>query len=320
MTSASSNRRFVVLTGGTGGAKFITGLQAAVGDEKLAIIVNTGDDLAWWGLHVSPDIDSVMYALAGILSRERGWGVESDSFHCLEVMRKLGVPGWFQLGDRDLAVHLERTRRLAQGQTLSQATRTLSEAFGVRARILPMSDQRVETRVTTDIGELTFQEYFVREGYRPTVHSVRFKGCQQAQPAPAVIEHITDAEAVFLAPSNPITSIGPILSIREIREGLRQTAAPVVAVSPIVAGTAVSGPAGDLMAAHRLPVSIAGIAETYSDFLDVLIADEADRGTTVKGVDLVFTRTIMRSESDRLALAEAALLAAGLCQGKAVAG
>ncbi len=320
MNSGSERRPFVVLTGGTGGAKFVAGLQQAVGSEGLAVIVNTGDDLVWWGLHVSPDIDSVVYALAGLLSRERGWGVEDDTFRCLDQMRKLGAPEWFQLGDRDLALHLQRTRLLAEGRTLSQATLALSEALGARARILPMSDQRVATRVRTDLGELSFQEYFVRERYRPAVRSVRFEGWEQAQPAPGVIDAITNAEAIFIAPSNPITSIGPILSIPGIREALRQASAPVVAISPIIAGAAVSGPAGELMASQGLPISIAGVAQVYADFLDVLIADEADRGTTLRNVDLVFTNTIMKSPAGRLALAEAALLAAGLCEGKAVAG
>ncbi len=320
MNSNAQHRPFVVLTGGTGGAKFVAGLQDAVGADKLTAIVNTGDDLEWWGLHVSPDIDSVVYGLSGLLSRERGWGVEADTFHCLDQMRKLGAPAWFQLGDRDLATHLRRTQLLHNRHTLTEATLAISDTLGVRAHILPMSDQRVETRVLTDIGELGFQEYFVRERYRPQVRSVRFEGHEEAQPAPGVLESITNAEAVFLAPSNPITSIGPILSIAGIRGALRQAAAPVVAVSPIVAGAPVSGPAGELMASVGLPVSTAGIAQAYADFLDVLVADEADRGTHVDHVNLVFTNTIMKSSADRLALADAALLAAGLCQGKAVAG
>jgi LPPG:FO 2-phospho-L-lactate transferase len=320
VNSGLEYRPFVVLTGGTGGAKFVAGLEQSVAADRLAVVINTGDDLRCWGLHVSPDIDSVVYSLAGLLSRERGWGVEADSFHCLDQMRKLGAPGWFQLGDRDLALHLQRTQLLAEGQTLSQATLTISDALGVRARILPMSDQRVETRVVTDMGELSFQEYFVRERYRPSVRSVRFEGHEEARPAPGVVESIAQAEAVFIAPSNPITSIGPILSVRGIREALQQTCAPVVAISPIVAGAAVSGPAGELMASQGLPVSIAGVAQAYAEFLDVLIADEADRGTVVDGIDVVFTNTIMKSSADRVALAEAALLAAGLCEGKAVAG
>ncbi len=320
MSLNSGRRPFVVLTGGTGGAKFVTGLQHAAGADKVAVIVNTGDDLTWWGLHVSPDIDSVVYALAGLLSRERGWGVEADTFHCLDQMRKLGAPAWFQLGDRDLATHLVRTRLLAEGHTLTQATEKISDALGVRTRILPMSDERVETRVLTDMGELSFQEYFVREGYRPSVRSVRFEGSEHARPAPGAVQAITEAEAVFIAPSNPISSIGPVLSVRGIADALRRTAAPVVATSPIVGGAAVSGPAGDLMASQGLPVSLAGIAQAYRDFLDVLIADESDRGTAVDGPRVVFTNTIMNTQSDRVALAEAALLAAGLCQGKAVAG
>ncbi|HXZ79112.1 MAG TPA: 2-phospho-L-lactate transferase [Terriglobales bacterium] len=300
----------VVLSGGTGGAKFVAGLKQVVRAEDLTVIVNTGDDLRWWGLHVSPDVDSITYALAGVLSKERGWGFEGDSFRCLERMRELGVPGWFQLGDCDLATHLRRTQLLADGKTLSQATAELASTMGVRSIVLPMTDDPVETRVLTDSGELSFQEYFVRERYRVPVRGVRFAGAEGAKPAPGVIAAIREADAVFIAPSNPITSIGPILAVPGIRAALRETRAPVAAISPIVGGAAVSGPAGEMMRLKGFSVSVAGIAEIYNDFLAVLIADQMDRVSVqaeISAVPVRFTQTIMRSDEDKAALARFAL-------------
>ena len=299
-----------VLTGGTGGAKFLQGLVRVVPPDEVTAVVNTGDDLTWWGLHVSPDLDSITYALAGILSRERGWGIEGDTFTCLERMRQLGAPAWFQLGDRDLATHLRRTQLLTV-HTLTEATAEIASEMGVRARILPMSDDRVETRVLTAAGDLSFQEYFVRERYRVPVKGVRFVGAEQAQAAPGVVEAIRDAAAVLIAPSNPITSIGPILSVRGIRAALCRAA--VIAVSPIVGGAAVSGPAGELMKTQQMPVSIAGVAQAYEDFLDVLIADERDRPHAAEveklGIQVSFTNTIMDSDSAKAELARAAVSA-----------
>ena len=299
-----------ILTGGTGGAKFVQGLMRILPPEELTVIVNTGDDLTWWGLHVSPDLDSITYALAGILSRERGWGIEGDTFTCLERMRQLGAPAWFQLGDRDLATHLRRTQLLTV-HTLTEATSQIASEMGVRARILPMSDDRVETRVLTAAGELSFQEYFVRERYRVPAKGVRFVGAEQARAAPGVVEAIHDATAVLIAPSNPITSIGPILSVPGIRAALCQTA--VIAVSPIVGGAAVSGPAGELMKTQQLPVSIAGVAQAYEDFLDALIADERDRPHAAEveklGIRVTLTNTIMDSDSANAELARAAVSA-----------
>src|ERR1700746_1828853 len=232
-------RMIVVLTGGTGGAKFGDGLQRVGPPEDLTIIVNTGDDHEWWGLHVSPDIDSIMYVLAGVLSSERGWGVRGDTFHCLQAMKELGEPTWFSVGDRDLAIHLLRTKLLAEGKTLSQATRTIADRLGLRSRILPMSDQPVETRIETPTGEISFEEYFVQRWYQDPVKSVRFAGASEAKPAPGVTAAIACAQAVLIAPSNPVTSIGPILAVPGVREALRKTSAPVVAVSPVIGNAAV---------------------------------------------------------------------------------
>jgi LPPG:FO 2-phospho-L-lactate transferase len=266
----------VVLTGGTGGAKFVDGLRQIVPQKQLTIVVNTGDDLRWWGLSISPDIDSIVYVLSGLLSKERGWGVQTDTFFCLQAMAQYGEQAWFKIGDRDLATHLLRSKLLADGKTLSAATDEIAARLGIAARIFPMSNDQVETRIQTAFGELDFEEYFVKRRYQDEVLSVRFDGAERAEPAPGVIEAILSADAVILAPSNPVTSIGPILSVPKIRQALRETPAEVIAVSPIIGEAAVSGPAANLMAATGLPVSIAGVAQAYQDFLDVLVADAAD--------------------------------------------
>ena len=298
----------VVLTGGTGGAKFAEGLKTVVRQQELTFIVNTGDDLRWWGLPISPDLDSITYALAGLLSRERGWGVEGDTFHCLEAMGRLGAPDWFRVGDRDLALHLTRAQLLPDGLTLSEATRELTSRLGVEAYILPMSDDRVETWVETPLGELSFEEYFVREQHRVPVSSVRFVGASEARPAPGVLEAIQTAEVILLAPSNPVTSMGPILAVPGLREALRATPAPVGAVSPIVGGAAVSGPAAALMIMQGLPASAEGVARGYADFVDALVVDTRDGAGVEKiealGIYALTTNTIMASQQDRAALAE----------------
>jgi LPPG:FO 2-phospho-L-lactate transferase len=300
-----------VLTGGTGGAKFVDALRQLLPAPELTLIVNTGDDLEWWGLHVSPDLDSIMYVLAGMLSRDRGWGVDGDTFECVETMGRLGAPAWFNVGDRDLATHLMRTQLLSSGRTLTEATAEIAAALAVQSRILPMSDARVETRVATPDRELSFQEYFVRERYRPEVRGVRFVGAERATPAPGVVEAIKTADAVVLAPSNPITSIGPILAVPGIPEALRETKAPVAAISPIVGGAAVSGPAGALMASQGLPVSIAGVAQAYEDFLDLLIVDlrdaEAAQALRQSGLQVHCAQTIMKTPEDKADLAATVL-------------
>jgi LPPG:FO 2-phospho-L-lactate transferase len=305
-----------VLTGGTGGAKFVDGLRQVMPAEDITLVVNTGDDLLWWGLYVSPDIDSITYVLSGMLSRERGWGVKGDTFLCLQAMGQLGEPTWFHTGDRDLAMHLLRSRLLAEGKTLSQATAVISEKLGVKARVLPMSNSRVETRIQTPVGELTFEEYFVQRWYQDPVSAVRFAGASDAEPGPGVIDAIISAEAVLIAPSNPVTSIGPILAVPGIHQALRRTNGKVAAVSPIVGNQPVAGPAGILMEAHGLPCSIGGVAHAYEDFLDLLICDNRDtRAADVlrqNGLQVHSTETIMRSSEDKAALAREVLaLAAG---------
>ncbi len=300
-----------VLTGGTGGAKFVDGLRHVVPPRELTAVVNTGDDLVWWGLHISPDLDSITYVLADLLSKERGWGVDGDTFHCLESMRRLGEPAWFGLGDRDLATHLLRTQLLASGKTLTQATAEIANRLGIESRVLPMSDDTVESRVLTPGGELSFEEYFVREKHQVAVEGVRFSGAEDARPAPGVVVAITEAETVLIAPSNPITSIGPILRINEIRQALCQTDASVVAASPIIGGAAVSGPAGELMRSQGLPVSALGVAQAYREFLDVLIIDERDAALAAElealGIRPFTASILMKSTEDKIRLARTAV-------------
>jgi LPPG:FO 2-phospho-L-lactate transferase len=315
-----------VLTGGTGGAKFVDGLRRVVPPEELTLVVNTGDDLRWWGLYVSPDIDSIAYMLSGKLSEERGWGVERDTFFCLKTMERMGEPAWFNVGDRDLAMHILRSRLLAEGRTLAEATAEIAARLDIKSRILPMTNSRVETRVRVPSGELRFAEYFVQRRYQDPVESVWFEGASAAEAAPGVIEAIRSAELVLLAPSNPVTSIGPILAVPGIREALRESSALIAGVSPIVGGAAVTGPAGALLASQGFEVSIAGVADCYRDFLDVLIVDMEDataaRAWNSKervgsrsqhprssGLRMHCAPTIMRKNGARVALAKSVIAA-----------
>src|SRR6185503_10147290 len=236
--------RVTALAGGTGAAKLLRGLASCLDPRDLTIIGNTGDDTDVWGLHVSPDLDTITYALAGLLDVGRGWGRADETFHALAAMAALGAPSWFSLGDRDLATHLTRTGALRAGDTLTAVTARLAARLGVAARILPMSDAPVRTSVTTTEGRRTFQEYFVRDRAQGDVVSVAYEGAATARPAPGVLEAIAEADLVLVCPSNPVTSIGPILAVPGIADALRATKAPVIGVSPIIGDAPVSGPAG----------------------------------------------------------------------------
>ncbi|MGH9528475.1 MAG: 2-phospho-L-lactate transferase [Terriglobales bacterium] len=308
-----------VLTGGTGGAKFVDGLRQIVPPDELTIIVNTGDDLKWWGLSVSPDLDSILYVLADLLSKERGWGFKDDTFFCLQTMKQYGEPDWFKVGDRDLAIHILRSKLIAEGRTLAEATADMGAKLGVTTRVFPMSNDKVDTRIQTPTGELSFEEYFVKRRFQDEVISVYFAGAEKAEPAPGVLDAILSAEAVVLAPSNPVTSIGPILAIAPIRQALRETSAQVIAVSPIIGDAAVTGPAANLMASQGLPVSIAGIEQAYSDFLDVLVVDVADaelgKRLEHSALRVHSTNILMRTPSDKANLAREVLSQAVACAG-----
>ena len=306
----------VALAGGTGAAKMLRGLVHVTNPARLFIIGNTGDDLDWWGLHVSPDLDSVTYALAGLLDATRGWGVQDDTFHCLESMHRLGRETWFRLGDRDLATHLHRTLLLRAGASLTAATRAIARALGVTARLVPMSDDPVRTELRTGTGWLSLEEFFVRERCAPDVLEVAYRGAGNARPAPEVLEAIDTAEAVVVCCSNPVTSIGPILAVPGIVDALVRTPAPVVAVSPIVGGQAVSGPAGKLLTARDLEVSPRGVAEAYRPWLDALVLDSVDIAHAAAlerdGVRPVAADAVMRDGADEARLARVVLEAAGV--------
>jgi len=267
---------YTVLAGGTGAAKFLRGLVRVVPEQDVHVIVNVGDDTEIWGLHISPDIDSIVYALAGKLDTQRGWGLRDETFRCLDEIKKYGMPDWFRLGDRDLATHIARTELLRSRSTLSQVTARLTQSLGVQATILPATDDPVRTKIETAEGTLGFQDFFVRERWQPAVRSVTYAGSAEARAPSEVLNSIRDAKLVIVAPSNPITSIGPILAIHDIRDALRCTRAEVVAISPLIGHAAFSGPAAKLMEACGYEVSPSGIARCYHDFLDNIVIDVQD--------------------------------------------
>ncbi|PYM42152.1 MAG: 2-phospho-L-lactate transferase [Candidatus Rokuibacteriota bacterium] len=303
--------RLTAIAGGTGAAKLLRGLAAARPRDTLTVIGNTGDDAEIWGLHVSPDLDTVMYALAGRLDTARGWGLTGETFRCLEAMGDLGAQTWFNLGDRDLATHLHRTRALREGLPLSAVMAELCGRLGVAARVLPMSDEPVRTRVRTPDGWLSFQEYFVREKAQVQVLDVEYAGASQARPAPGVLEAICEAEVVVVCPSNPVTSVGPVLAVPGIADALTGARARVVAVSPIVGGAAVSGPAGALMRARGLSVSAVGVAAAYAPWLGTLVIDRSDTGRVAElarlGVEAVLADIVMTDRDREIALARVVL-------------
>ena len=306
----------VVLAGGVGAARFLEGLVQVVPQERLTVIVNTGDDRDFYGLHVSPDLDIVMYTLAGIVDEAHGWGIGNDTYNTMQQLTRYGNEDWFMLGDRDLATHIHRTSMLRQGKTLSEVTDELRRQFGLNIRILPMSDQPVATHIQTPIGLLHFQEYMVKRRCADEVLDVAFVGVNESQPAPGVLDAIKDAEAILIAPSNPIVSIGSILAVPGIHDMLHEASGMVVAVSPIVGGAPIKGPADKLMRGLGMEVSAVGVARCYRDFLDVLVIDEQDAHLLSRiedlGIPTVATNTIMRDSAAKAALARKVLEAAGL--------
>jgi LPPG:FO 2-phospho-L-lactate transferase len=306
-----------VLCGGVGGSRFLRALCSVIAPERITAIVNTGDDDWFHGLYVSPDPDIVTYALAGEVDEERGWGLRGDTFRWLESLKKFGHETWFQIGDRDLATHLHRTRLLREGVPLSEITADIARAFGVGARVLPMSDDRVRTIVETDAGELAFQEYLVKRHAADAVRGVRYEGAGAARPAPGVLDAIAGAEAIFIAPSNPVGSIGPILAVPGVRDAMIRARCRRVAISPIVGGRSLQPPAGEMMAGLGLPVDPTGVARVYNGIIDTLIVDDADAQhedaiKDIGGIAVRRTATIMRDDASRRALALAALGAADI--------
>ncbi len=299
------------LAGGVGAARFLTGLSRIVGEEDLSVIVNTGDDIELFGLHISPDVDIVAYTLAGIVDEAKGWGVMGDTFQCLEMLKAYGFDTWFGLGDRDLATHLYRTESLKKGYTLTQITGEISSVLGLKTKILPMTDDMFETRVRTSEGSIHFEEYFVRRQAKDEVLGIEFVGAAFAKPAPGVLDAILDAEIVVVCPSNPVVSIGPILAVDGVRDALKRTNARVVGISPIVAGMPIKGPADKMLRCLGFEVSAYGVAKLYSDFLDTFVIDTKDTESKSRtenlGVNVKVTNTVMKSLEDKVALAKVVL-------------
>ncbi len=301
--NSGAQSRVVALAGGVGGAKLADGLYRCLPPGALTVIVNTGDDFRRYGLAISPDLDTVMYTLAGLAHPVNGWGLAGDTQQMLGMLRRYGDDAWFGLGDMDMATHLLRTQALAAGQTLSEITDALSSALGIMARLLPMSDDAVPTMVETlEHGTLAFQEYFVRYRWQPTVRRLYYNGADRARPAPGLLDALAQASAIVICPSNPLLSIEPILQIPGIRAALERRTAPCVAVSPIIAGQAVKGPAAKLMAELSMEVSAAGVAQYYGTLIDGLVIDSADRDVQIAPRKLV-TNTFMQTIDDRVRLA-----------------
>ncbi len=299
-----------VLAGGVGAARFLTGLKHVIKDE-ISVIVNTGDDIELYGLHISPDLDIITYTLSERVNEDKGWGIRDDTFHFLNALKDYGSDAWFCLGDKDLATHIYRTELLRRGFSLSQATNKICKCLGVKVKVLPMTNDKFETRIITPEGEMHFEEYFVKRQFKDKVLGVGFIGAKTAEPAPGVLDAILEAEKVVVCPSNPIVSIGTILSVNQIREALNRTKAKVVAVSPIVAGAPIKGPADKMLQASGIEVSAYGVAKLYSDFLDEIIIDNKDEAEKERieklGINVTVTNTIMKTFEDKVLLAKAVL-------------
>ena len=306
----------VVLAGGVGAARFLQGVVQVVPQDQITVIVNTGDDRDFYGLHVSPDSDIVMYTLAGMVDEAHGWGVRGDTYNTMQQLTKYGEDDWFMLGDRDLATHIHRTHLLRQGKTLSEVADNIRTQLGLGLHVLPMSNQPIATHIKTPVGLLHFQEYMVKRRTLDEVQDVVFVGAQESKPAPGVLDALREAEAILIAPSNPIVSIGSILSVPGIHDVLHEASGMIVAVSPIIGGAPIKGPADKLMSGLGLDVSAVGVARRYRDFLDVMVIDEQDRSlvTAIEdlGIPTVVTDTIMRDSATKKALAQTVLQAAGL--------
>lgn len=298
------------LAGGVGAARFLTGLKDVIKDE-FSVIVNTGDDIELYGLHISPDLDIITYTLSERVNEDKGWGIRDDTFHFLNALKDYGSDAWFCLGDKDLATHIYRTELLRSGFSLSQATNKICKCLGVKVKVLPMTNDKFETRIITPEGEMHFEEYFVKRRFKDKVLGVGFIGAKTAEPAPGVLDAILEAEKVVVCPSNPIVSIGTILSVNQIREALNRTKAKVVAVSPIVAGAPIKGPADKMLQASGIEVSAYGVAKLYSDFLDEIIIDNKDEAEKERieklGINVTVTNTIMKTFEDKVLLAKAVL-------------
>jgi LPPG:FO 2-phospho-L-lactate transferase len=299
------------LAGGVGAARFLTGLTHHVKQEDLTVIVNTGDDIDLFGLHISPDVDIVTYTLAGIINDENGWGIKGDTFECLSMLKRFGSVDWFNLGDRDFATSILRTNMLKNGLTLSEVSEKVSRDLGLKLKILPMTDDKFVTHIRIAEGSIHFEEYMVKRAGQDQVLGVEFVGADTAKPAAGVVEAIMNSERVIICPSNPIVSIGTILSISGVREAMRKTGAKKVAVSPIVGGAPIKGPADKLLRGLGVEVSAFGVAKLYSDFLDAIVIDTVDAAEKSRiealGIKVVVANTLMKDLASKTALADVVL-------------
>lgn len=298
----------LALAGGVGGAKLVWGLAQILNPGQLTIVVNTADDDVFHGLYVSPDHDTVMYTLADLVNPETGWGLKEDTFNLLEMLKNLGVDAWFNLGDRDLATHIRRTQLVNEGLTFSEVSEQLCLALGVKHSIVPMSDRAIRTIVETEEGSLGFQEYFVKRRCEPRVAQLHFEGAKDAQPSPRFADSLREARAIIFCPSNPFLSIAPILAIQGVRKRIESFSGPRIAVSPIIGGRAIKGPAAKLLNELGHDVSSLGVAREYVGLCDMFVIDEEDRELSAQiiesGMKPIVTQTLMKSPADKIALAE----------------
>ena len=303
--------KIAALAGGVGGSKLLLGLNRAMDPLQLTIIVNTGDDVVLHGLAISPDLDIVTYTLAGVVNPQTGWGFCDETFHTLDQLALYGRPSWFHLGDRDLATHIHRTAMLREGATLSQVAESIAEAFGLKAKILPMTDQAVPTMIETEQGRFNFQEYLVQKRAEPIIRGISFDGIKSACPAPGVIESLERADGVIICPSNPLISIGPILAVPTLRETLRARRKDVVVVCPIVGGKSLKGPSDRMMSQLGFDVSAFGVARMYQDVCATFIIDPADAGESTRieslGMKVILCPTVMQALEDKERLARQVL-------------
>ena len=300
----------VVLAGGLGGSRLARALAETIDPHELTIVGNVGDDLEVLGLHVSPDLDTILYTLTGRLDGSKGLGRAGETWNALETVAQLGGESWFRLGDRDLGLHLVRTQALRAGEPLSSVTVRIAREFGLEAVLLPATDDRLRTWLATPAGELPFQEWFVARGHRDEVDGVRFDGAEAAAPAPGVLEALESADLIAIAPSNPFVSIGPILAVRAIREAIERRRAPAVAVSPLIGGVAVRGPADRMLRRLRGGTGPRQVTDCYDGLIDALVIDEADAEEEA-GIRTIVTRTLMEDADARRRVAEAVLETAG---------
>jgi LPPG:FO 2-phospho-L-lactate transferase len=309
--SATNKQKITALAGGVGASKLLLGLYEVMEPETLTVIVNTGDDILLHGLKISPDLDIVTYTLAGIVDPAKGWGIRGETFHALKRLAGFGRANWFNLGDRDLATHIHRSALLEEGGTLSEAAESIRVALGVKARILPMSDNPVPTIIESNEGAMHFQKYLVKRRAEPIVEGIRFAGAEAARPAPGVLEAISEASRIFICPSNPLISIGPILAVPGVRAQLRSRKADVLAVCPIVGGKSLKGPSDKMLAQLGYEATALGVAKLYADFTGTFVIDPADKGQAKAisglGMEVEILPTVMITRAQKRRLAQALL-------------